>query len=40
MIIHKIQMNGFGNLKDKTIQFDQGINLICGMKLNNGVGLI
>ena len=35
MIIHRIQMNGFGNLKDKTIEFEHGINLIYG---NNEAG--
>ena len=30
MKINNIQINGFGTLKDKTLQLDNGINLICG----------
>ena len=30
MKINNIQINGFGTLKDKTLRFDEGINLICG----------
>lgn len=30
MKISKIQINGFGNLHDKTLEFSDGINLIHG----------
>ena len=30
MKINKVQINGFGNLSDRTIEFDDGINLIQG----------
>ena len=30
MIIKKIQINGFGNLENKTIEFNNGLNLLYG----------
>ena len=30
MKINNIMINGFGKLKDKTLDLDDGINLICG----------